>query len=160
VTTLTDFLVAFFPDEDEPIYLRAFKAKGAPDTRDNRPLVEVVTRRKLALDIELQNTMTIANRTRGWYFVVNAGGNADADITRFNAFFVENDSLPIDEQHRRLDAAPLLPSIRLETQKSVHAYWLIDDACAIDSWHETQERLIAFFDGDKSIKNPSRVIRS
>lgn len=120
MTKLTDFLAAFFPDEDEPIYLRAFKAKDAPDAPDTCPLVEVVTRRRLVTDEKLQNWMLAANKTRGWYFVVNAGGNADADITHFNAFFVENDQLPIDEQCRRLDAAPLQPSIRLETRKSIH----------------------------------------
>src|SRR2546423_769093 len=119
---LTDFLAAFFPDEDEKFYLRAFKAKGAPDTPNNRLLVETVTRQLLANNSDLQNSLSAANQSRGWYFVVNSGGNADADITRFNAFFVESDSLPIDEQHRRLDAAPLRPAIRVETRQSVHAY--------------------------------------
>ena len=159
VTKLTDFLAAFFIDEDETICLRAFKAKGAPDAPDNRPLVEIVTRRRLATDEKLQSRMMAANKTRGWYFVVNAGGNADAEITRFNAFFVENDQLTIEEQHRRLDAAPLQPSIRLETRKSVHAYWLIEGTCDSDVWREMQESLIAYFDGDTANKNPSRVMR-
>jgi hypothetical protein len=159
VTTLTTFLASFFPDENEAIYLRAFKAKGAPDSPDNRPLVEVVTRKRLATEADFQKGMAAANKTRGWYFVVNAGGNADADITHFNAFFVENDGLPIEEQHSRLDAAPLRPSIRLETRKSVHAYWLIKGECDVDAWRDIQERLIAHFDGDASIKNPSRVMR-
>lgn len=159
MTTLSEFLAAFFRDEAEEIYLRAFKAKGAPDAPDNRPLIEVITRRLLVTDSALQQRMTAANKTRGWYFVVNSGGNTDADITRFNAFFAENDSLPIEEQHRRLDAAPLPPSIRLETQKSVHAYWLIAGTCDVDAWREMQGSLIAHFDGDRSIKNRSRVMR-
>ena len=156
---LTDFLAAFFPDEDEAINLRAFKAKGAPDRPDNRPLVEVVTRRRLAEDAELQNRIVAANKTRGWYFVVNAGGNADADITRFNAFFVEIDDLPLDEQHRRFDASPLQPSIRVETRKSVHAYWLIKGDCTEAEWRDIQARLIAYVGGDEKIKNPARVMR-
>jgi hypothetical protein len=156
---LTDFLAAFFPDDEETIYLRAFKAKGAPDVPDNRPLVEIVTRRKLATETELQNRMIAANKTRGWYFVVNTGGNADADITRFNAFFVEIDDLPLDEQHRRFDASPLQPSIRLETRKSVHAYWLIASDCTGTEWRDMQARLIAYFGGDEKIKNPARVMR-
>ncbi|MGB8509758.1 MAG: hypothetical protein WCD76_15350 [Pyrinomonadaceae bacterium] len=159
MTKLTDFLAAFFPDEDETIYLRAFKAKGAPDTPDNHPRVEVATRRRMATDLELQNKLISANKTRGWYFVVNLGGNADANITRFNAFFVENDQLPIEDQHLRLDNAPLQPSIRLETRKSVHAYWLVEGECDSDAWREIQEKLIAYFDGDTTIKNPSRVMR-
>lgn len=159
MTRLSDFLAAFFPDEDEAIYLRAFKAKGAPDAPDNRPLVEVVTRRRLATDAELQSRMIAANKTRGWYFVGNAGGNADADITRFNAFFVEIDDLPLEEQHQRFDASSLQPSIRLETRKSVHAYWLIEGECTEAEWRDMQARLIAYFGGDEKIKNPARVMR-
>lgn len=159
MNTLSDFLAAFFIEECESIHLRAFKAKGAPGVADNRPLVEVVTRRQLATDTELQNRMIGANKTRGWYFVVNAGGNTDADIIRFNAFFVESDSLPLNEQHRQLDVAPLQPSIRLETRKSVHAYWLINGECDMNAWREMQGRLIAYFNSDKSINNPSRVMR-
>jgi Mrp family chromosome partitioning ATPase len=159
IPRLSDFLAAFFPNDGEAICLRAFKAKGASDMPDTRPLVETVTRQRLTTDASLQNGMTAANKTRGWYFVVNAGGNTDADITRPNVFFVENDNLPLDEQHRQLDAAPLQPSIRLETRKSVHAYWLIEGMCNVVAWREMQERLIAHFDGDKSIKNPSRVMR-
>lgn len=159
MTTLPEYLGAFFPDPEEKIYLRAFKAKGAPDTPNNRPLVEVVTRRRLDTDLGLQSRMESANKTAGWYVVVNSGGNADADITGFNAFFVENDSLPISEQHQRLDAAQLRPSIRVETRKSVHAYWLISGGCGAEEWRDVQERLIAKLGGDEKIKNPSRVMR-
>jgi RecA-family ATPase len=159
VITIRDFLAAFFPDEDEKIYLRAFKAKGAPDTPENRPRVEVITRRELAKDVALQNRLAATNKTRGMYFVVNAGGNMDEDIKHLNAFFIENDRLSISEQHKQLDAAPLPPSIRLETWKSVHAHWLLKGDCNPAAWREIQERLIAYFDGDINIKNPSRVMR-
>ncbi len=159
MTALMDFLAAFFSDEDERIHLRAFKAKDMPDAPDNRPLVEIVTRRRLATDENLQSMMTAANESRGWYFVVNAGGNADADITRFNAFFVEDDNLSLNEQHKRLDDAPLQPSIRVKTRKSVHAYWLIEGDCDAAAWRDIQQRLITHFDSDKAIKNPSRVMR-
>ena len=159
MTTLSEFFAAFFPDEAEPISLRALKAKGAPDATDNRPLVEVVRRRRLATDTTLQESMIAANTTRGWYFVVNTGGNADVEISRFNAFFAENDDLSISEQHKRLDEAPLQPSIRLETKKSVHAHWLMKGSCDADAWRDVQERLIGYFDSDVNIKNPSRVMR-
>jgi hypothetical protein len=159
VTKLTEFLAAFFPDKDEAIHFRAFKAKGAPNASDNHPLVETVTRRRLATDAELKTRMIAANEKRGWYFVVNTGGNTDTDIKRFNAFFVEIDDLPLDEQHRRFDASPLQPSILLETRKSVHAYWLIDGDCTEAEWRDIQARLIAYFGGDEKIKNPARVMR-
>ncbi|HEV2802434.1 MAG TPA: AAA family ATPase [Pyrinomonadaceae bacterium] len=159
MTKLTDFLAAFFQSEDETIYLRAFKAKDVPDAPHNYPLIEVVTRRAVATDEKLQNRMMAGNKSRGWYFVVNTGGNVDAEITRFNAFFLESDQLPIEEQHRCLDSAPLQPSIRLETRKSVHAYWLIKGVCDANAWRDMQERLVSHFDSDRSIKNPSRVMR-
>lgn len=159
MTTLTDFLAAFFPDEDEKIYLRAFKAKGASNKPDNRAMVKDTTRRKLAADAKLQAKMTDANKTRGWYFVVNGGGNADGDIIRFNAFFCEGDDLPISEQHALLDRAPIPTSIRIETLKSVHAYWLNDGDCSETQWRDVQARLIAVFNSDTTIKNPSRVMR-
>lgn len=158
--TLSGFLAAFFPDEREPIHLRAFAPKKAPgsDVRFTARQV-AVTRRTLATDAVLQEQLRQLNSTRGIYFVVNAGGETDAEITRFNAWFAEDDDRPIDEQHKRLDAAPLLPSIRVETRKSVHAYWLIAGDCSAGEWREIQLRLIAYFAGDEKIKNPSRVMR-
>jgi hypothetical protein len=99
------------------------------------------------------------NEFMGIYFVVNSGGDTDASIDKFNAWFAENDDLPIDEQHANLDACPIQPSIRVETKKSVHAYWLTDGECSADDWRDMQCRLIAYFSGDVKIKNPSRVMR-
>lgn len=157
--TLNNFLSAFFPNEDEQIYLRGFKAKGDKDKSENRPRKWQTTRRELATNRALQNELKTANKTRGIYFVVNAGGDDDKSITRFNAFYVEDDNRTIAEQHARLEACPLQPSIRVVTRKSVHAYWLIDGECSADEWREIQARLIAYFDTDVSIKNPSRVMR-
>jgi hypothetical protein len=121
--------------------------------------IRKVSRIELQTDSSLQDEIQNLNRTRGIYFVVNAGGNKDKDISRFNACFVENDSRSIEEQNQRLDNAPLPPSIRVETRKSVHAYWLINGGATANEWREIQRLLISYFDGDKSISNPSRVMR-
>jgi hypothetical protein len=65
----------------------------------------------------------------------------------------------MEEQHAALDTAPLATSIRVETKKSVHAYWLIEGECTEAEWRDVQERLIAYFGGDEKIKNPSRTMR-
>jgi hypothetical protein len=158
--TLSSFLTPFFPDEREPICLRAFAPKKAPnkDSRFTAQKVEV-TRYALATDTTLQARLKELNKTRGLYFVVNAGGDEDKDITRFNAWFAEDDTRSIEEQHRILNAAPLPPSIRAVTRKSVHAYWLKKDDCIEEEWRDMQTRLIAYFRGDEKIKNPSRVMR-
>jgi putative DNA primase/helicase len=62
------------------------------------------------------------SQNRGIFFVVNVGGDSDAEITRINAVFVENDDLSIPEQISRLEAFSLPPSLMVKTAKSIHAY--------------------------------------
>jgi hypothetical protein len=95
----------------------------------------------------------------GVYFVVNIGGKNKASITDFCAAFAENDTATIEEQHRMLDASPLPTSARIETAKSVHAYWFLEPGATKEQWEELQERLIARFNGDKAIKNADRIMR-
>lgn len=157
--SLTDFLGAFYPNPHEKIFLRTFKAKGTPDTLEIWPAKYSTTRTQLSANSNFKAMLDRANVTRGIYFVVNAGGNEDSEITRYNAFFVESDTKTRDEQNEALDNAPILTSIRVTTKKSVHAYWLIEGDCTEQDWREIQQRLISYFDGDKTIKNPSRVMR-
>jgi hypothetical protein len=152
-----EFLSAFFPDEEEKICIRRIEAKGAPKTFGKHN--GVTTRRQLASGEATRGQLEKLNEQNGLYFLVNSGGQEDEDITRFNAFFVENDDLSIEGQHALLSAAPLQPSIRVETKKSVHAYWLVEGGCAKDEWRDIQERLIAFFKSDGRIKNPARCMR-
>jgi hypothetical protein len=154
---LSDFLDAFFSDADETIRLRAFAAKGRDDVVPAFTLG--LTRDQLITSNALKDTLVQANKERGVYFVVNSGGDADVEIVRYNAFFAENDDLPLNEQHARLDNCPLIPSIRVETLKSVHAYWLIKGDCSEYEWRDVQQRLIEYLQSDDSIKNPSRVMR-
>lgn len=155
MTSITEFLTPFYPDSEEPICLRAFPPRGAK----GEPRKLAVSRSRLLSDAALRAELSTINKTHGIYFVVNAGGDKDADIIRFNACFVESDTKSIEEQLAALDRAPIPPSILLVTKKSVHAYWLIAGDCTAEHWREVQVRLIAYFDGDAAIKNPSRVMR-
>lgn len=65
---------------------------------------------------------------RGVFFVVNAGGQKDAEITRIRAHFVEADDLPLETQWDNLMAFALAPSIIVRTRKSLHGYWLMKDS--------------------------------
>jgi hypothetical protein len=156
---LIDFLRVFFPKPEEPIFLRALKPSTAPSAKANRPVKLIVTWAELAKNFALQERLQRLNVNRGLYFVVNSGGDVDKSITRFNAFFVEIDDRGIDEQHVLYDKAPIQPSIRVETKKSVHCYWLIDGDCNAETWAEIQQRLIAYFNSDAKIINPSRLMR-
>jgi putative DNA primase/helicase len=158
--TLTEFLAPFYPDVYEEIRGRTFAPKGAPEDDPRFSALKFgFTRGGLACDEELVNSLRAVNETRGLYFVVNRGGDKDKLITGYTAFFVESDKATIAEQHARLDACPIQPSIRVETRNSVHAYWLREGDCSEAEWRDIQRRLIAYFDGDPKIKNPSRVMR-
>jgi P4 family phage/plasmid primase-like protien len=158
--TLTEFLAPFYPDVYEEIRGRTFAPKGAPEGDPRFGALKFgFTREGLECDEELVKSLGAVNETRGLYFVVNRGGDKDKSITGYTAFFVESDNATIAEQHARLDACPIQPSIRVETRNSVHAYWLIAGDCSEAEWRDIQRRLIAYFDGDPSIKNPARVMR-
>jgi hypothetical protein len=157
---LDAFLAAFRPTAAEAVKLRAFGPRGAPtDEARFEPRKVPTSRRALAAGGELLEYLRGVNETRGLYFVVNQGGDCDDEITRITAFFAEADDGSISEQHARLDACPLPPSVRVETLKSVHAYWLAAPGCAVEEWREVQRRLIHYFGSDPKIKNPSRVMR-
>jgi hypothetical protein len=144
-----------------------------------------VTRAELKTSKMLRELILKENQYKGMYFIVNAGISEvkrlglgvlarvkiedgkttwtqyveDDDITRFNAFFAEDDRLSIDEQLANLERCPLPPSIIVITRKSVHAYWLCVLGVTDEQWADIQRRLIAYFGSDRSIKNPSRVMR-
>lgn len=150
---LSEFLASFFFD-DEIIYGRALAAKGYK----TYPVPFTFTRNQLA-DTEFQKELIELNKTRGIYFVVNAGGNSDAEITRINAVFCEIDTLPLQVQHDIYDNSPLPPSIRIETKKSVHAYWLLSEFITANDFRTLQKGLINYFNSDKGIHNPARLMR-
>lgn len=158
--SLDAFLAAFRPTPAEAVNLRAFGPRGAPkDDARFEPRKVPTSRRALAAGGELLEYLRGVNEACGLYFVVNQGGDRDDEITRVTAFFAEADEGPISEQHARLDACPLAPSVRVETLKSVHAYWLAAPGCSVEEWCEVQRRLIHYFGADPKIKNPSRVMR-
>jgi hypothetical protein len=161
--TLDAFLAAFRPDASEPVRPRIFPPKDAPKT-DPRFWAYfgkkyLTTRGGLADGTPKLAELREANKAHGVYFVVNQGGDSAAQITRITSFFAESDEGSIAEQHELLDACPLPPSIRVETKKSVHAYWLAAPGCAVEEWREVQRRLIHYFKSDEKIKDPSRVMR-
>ncbi len=154
--SLSDFL-RVFNGQDCSIHLRAFGPKGCdPDKPEFKPVKTTAQLGELA---SLKNELLKIYRTRGLYFVVNGGGDRDNDITRFTAAFVESDTRPISEQHEVLDESPVPTSIRVQTLKSVHAYWLLKTGCTEVQWRQIQAGLLAYFGGDPKIKNPSRVMR-
>ncbi len=157
---ITDFLKHFYPDPAESLWLRVFDAKGLPEGVSGRPQNIETCVEQIGTDRNFQDRLKQINQKQGIYFVVNAGGTKDAEITRVNAIFCEIDDKPIIEQHDIFDnISPWLPSLRIETRKSVHAYWLLSEPITVNDFTNLQKGLIKFFNSDKSVKNPSRVMR-
>jgi len=96
-------------------------------------------------------------------FVVNDGGSRKRDITAINAFFVDFDDCSKDEAMQRLAQQPVPPSIVVESRRSMHAYWLLDQPYTGDdrlSWFEEVQRgLNGVLGADLRIKTAERVMR-
>ena len=96
----------------------------------------------------------------GIYIVVNGGGHKDEDITHCRAIFCEFDDRPVEDQiffWRELGLPE--PSLQITTRKSVHSYWVFDQQIPVEDWRELQTSLLTYTGSDKSLKNPSRVMR-
>ena len=98
---------------------------------------------------------------RGIYLVINNGGNSDNSITECLAFFVEWDDIPQEKQLNIYKEKNLPePIFMVDTRgKSIHCYWVLKKPVAPQVWHPIQIRLLDYCKADKSIKNPSRVMR-
>lgn len=98
---------------------------------------------------------------RGVYVVVNPGGDSDAAITSCCAFFCEFDDRPKVDQIKFWEALGLPePSIQVDTGgKSIHSYWVLDVPVEPERWRDIQTRLLDFANADRTLKNPSRVMR-
>ena len=95
------------------------------------------------------------------YFVINGGGDTDAAVKVGRAIFYEHDDLPKNIQRELWHNLGLPePTVQIDTGgKSVHSYWVFHQPIGIKDWRELQEDLLDFADGDRSIKNPSRILR-
>jgi putative DNA primase/helicase len=134
------------------IRLRGFYAKGDPRKDDDKGAKGDPTKALVE--------SWVADR-RGVYVVVNNGGDKDADITECIALFLEWDDKPKDWQLTAWQDLGLPePTIQVDTGgKSIHSYWVLAEPIATDSWRQLQTRLLDYADADRTLKNPSRVMR-
>ena len=98
---------------------------------------------------------------RGVYIPINDGGDTDASITACRALFCEWDDRPVEWQITAWQELNLPePScIVLTGGKSAHCYWLFESPISVEVWRELQMRLLEYADADRTLKNPSRVMR-
>ncbi len=95
------------------------------------------------------------------YFVVNGGGDTDSAVTEGRTIFYEHDNLDKSVQLKLWRTLGLPePTIQVDTGgKSIHSYWVFDTPIATKLWRELETDLLEFSDGDRALKNPSRILR-
>ncbi len=138
---------------DDKIYLRFFYPANDPRKNSDKG--------RKANYLNWQEIEAYQRQGRGVYFVVNGGGHKNEDVTQGRAIFIEHDHLPKDVQRDLWKTLGLQsPTFQVDTGgKSIHSYWVFSEAVAIEKWCQLQKDLLEYGDGDRSIKNPSRVMR-
>ncbi len=82
-STVTEFLGAFFRDENEKVYLRTFKAKDAPKEIEVPARKFETTRSNLPKDTATRNTLIELNENCGVYSLKHAGQNLALSVQHF-----------------------------------------------------------------------------
>lgn len=143
--------------DGETIYLRFFYPDG--DSRKDRD-----KGRKLEgkfPHLPWHKIEQMQTEGRGCYFVVNGGGHSDRHVQKGRAIFFEHDHLNKNLQRtlwKKLNLPE--PTIQINTGgKSIHTKYTLSTPCSVEQWRELQTDLLEYVDGDRQIKNPSRVMR-
>ena len=138
---------------EDKIYLRFFYPSDDPRKGADKG--------RKASRLNWQEIETYQRQGRGVYFVINGGGHKDEDVTVGRAIFCEHDHLAKDIQRDLWKTLNLPePTFQVDTGgKSIHSFWVFTQPIPISDWCELQRDLLEYVDGDRSIKNPSRVMR-
>jgi Protein of unknown function (DUF3987) len=148
---MSDHLTALGYGNSTLVYLRCFpKGKGGArnlqGTLANFPWAEL---------------RQLQRQGYGVYFVVNGQGHKDAEVDEGRLIFFEHDDLEKSVQQELWRTLGLPePTVQADTGgKSIHSYWRLEPGCPISEWRALQADLLEYADADRSIKNPSRVMR-
>ena len=136
--------------ESDRVFLRGFN-KGNEARKASYPVSK----------LDYKTLQSWNTQSFGVYIVVNGGGQTDDDVKHCRAIFYEHDNLPKEEQKQLWQKLNLPePTFQVDTGgKSIHSYWVFDKPSPVEDWKTLQTDLLEFSDGDRSIKNPSRVMR-
>ena len=137
----------------EEVFTRAFLPSDDPRSKEDKG------RKGDILDFKKLELWQAEGR--GIYLVVNGWGHTNAEIKDCRAIFYEHDNLPKDVQRLLWQSLGLPePTFQVDTGgKSIHSYWVFDEPIPVDLWKKLQTDLLNFADADRSLKNPSRVMR-
>lgn len=146
------FLSSLF-DSDDIVPIRLIDDKKRPDHYPKNISCKLSDLKQKLADFRTYNQDGF-----GVFFVPNGGGHKDKDVKVAKVQFIESDDLTLEEQYKQIEAFPLKPSFLIQTKKSVHCYWKLDDG-SIKRFREIQVRLAKFFKGDIKVQNESRCMR-
>lgn len=112
-------------------------------------------------NINWENLQKWQKEGKGIYLVVNGGGHTDSEVLEGRAIFCEHDNLSKEIQLKIWREMNLPePTFQIDTGgKSIHSYWVFEQPIEIAVWKRLQSDLLEFTDADRTIKNPSRVMR-
>lgn len=134
-------------NDGDTIFYREFPPKGGKGSAVKKQRI-------------LPSILQEQNANKGLYFVVNGQGQSDKDIKTCRAFFAEWDDLPMEEQEDFWEKINFLePTFQVKTRKSIHSYWVLNEPIPVEEWKILQANLLNFLDADRTLKNPSRVLR-
>ena len=156
-TSVEQHLTALGYLRGDTVYIRAFYPSDDP--RKNEDKGRKTQTKSLNHLIKVINQYQIEGR--GVYIVVNGGGHTDKSVSTARAIFYEHDNLDKELQKGLWQQLGLPePTFQVDTGgKSIHSYWVFDKRINVPDWKKLQADLLEFSDGDRSIKNPSRVMR-
>jgi hypothetical protein len=139
--------------ENENVYLRFFYPSDDPRKAEDKG------RKSDRLNFE--EIEAYQRQGRGAYFVVNGGGHKNENVLSGRAIFYEHDDLDKEQQKTLWQILELPePTFQVDTGgKSIHSYWVFDRPIPVPEWCELQRDLLEMSNGDRSIKNPARVMR-
>lgn len=143
--------------DNEPVYLRFFYPEGHPKKDTDKGIKAQHPKGQL----DYQSIARYQKDGRGCYFVVNGQGHKDESVVTGRAIFYEHDDMRKEIQKDLWQHLGLPePTFQVDTGgKSVHSYWVFDQPIPAKDWKQLQSDLLEHADGDRKIKNPSRVMR-
>lgn len=150
-------LIALGYSSGDRVFLRFFYPEGDPRKKDDPGVKLEAT----FPELPWKRIAQLQHNGRGCYFVVNGQGHRDADIQEGRILFYEHDDIDKETSRNlwKLLGLPE-PTAQVDTGgKSVHSYWKLAGSCTVQEWRELQTDLLEYANGDRKLKNPSRVMR-
>jgi hypothetical protein len=110
--------------------------------------------------IEPQDATKLNERGYGIFWSVNEFGERRriSELKRIYAWYCEMDG-DKESQRKRIERAPLVPSLVVESKNGFHCYWHCKDQATLENWASVQAGLISFFSADEKAKDVTRILR-